>query len=244
MTTKEFITKIHTSASKYPNEVFSVPGKIYTCVNSFSYHIFRKNPALYKDMDGLFVDGFTMCWWIKTLWGHKIPRLSFDMTGMAVDLFEKLENGEENIYFVGARQDDIENTMKQIRSAYPKIRIAGYRNGYFLSEKERADELRNIVALSPDFTIVGMGLPLQENFASDLRKAGYKGIVFTCGGFLHQTVNSINYYPAWINKYNLRAFYRLYKEKGLFKRLYYVLLEFPVLFTYDSLKAKLSKSDK
>ncbi|MDE6028555.1 MAG: WecB/TagA/CpsF family glycosyltransferase, partial [Muribaculaceae bacterium] len=129
---------------------------------------------------------------------------------------------------------------KQIRSAYPEMKIAGFRNGYFSSKEERQEEIRHIIELNPDFTIVGMGITLQENFALDLRKAGYKGIVFTCGGFLHQTVENINYYPAWINKYNLRAFYRLYKEKGLFKRLYYVLLEFPFLFTYDSLKTKMS----
>ncbi len=238
MTIKEFITKIYCSASKYPDEIFSTRGKIYTCVNSFSYHIFRKNPELYKDMDGLFVDGMTMCWWIKALWSHRVPRLSFDMTGIAVDLFAKLNQSDESIYFIGTHPKYIENTIKQIQSAYPGMNISGFRNGYFNSEKEREDEIKNIIRLKPDFTIVGMGLSLQENFASDLRKAGYKGVVFTCGGFLHQTASNINYYPEWINKYNLRAFYRLYKEKGLLKRLYYVLLEFPLTFTYDSLKSK------
>ena len=64
------------------------------------------------------------------------------------------------------------------------------------------------------------------------------GIGFTCGGFLHQTAQRMNYYPDWINKYNLRAFYRLYKEKGLFKRLYNVLIQFPILFTIDTIKAR------
>lgn len=241
MTTKEFISKIHCSALKYPDEIFSDNGRIYTCVNSFSYHIARKKSDIFREMDGLFVDGMTMCWWIKFLWGHSIPRLSFDMTGMAVDLFDRLEKSNETIYFVGARPEDIENTIRQIQIAYPHMKVKGFRNGYFNSSKERQEEIQNIVSSNPNFTIIGMGTGLQEQFAIDLKNAGYKGIVFTCGGFLHQTVNNINYYPDWINKYNLRAFYRLYKEKGLFKRLYYVLLEFPFLFTLDSIKTRLSK---
>ena len=73
----------------------------------------------------------------------------------------------------------------------------------------------------------------------DLKKAGYKGIVFTCGGFLHQTSDNINYYPEWVNKYNLRAFYRLFHERGLVKRLFNVLLEFPILFIIDTIQTKL-----
>lgn len=79
-----------------------------------------------------------------------------------------------------------------------------------------------------------MGSPLQEQFALDLKKSGYNGVVFTCGGFLHQTARGIKYYPEWVNKYNLRAFYRLFHEKGLWGRLYNVLIEFPILFTFDT----------
>ncbi|MBD5330137.1 MAG: WecB/TagA/CpsF family glycosyltransferase [Bacteroides sp.] len=244
MITKEFISKIHNSADKYPDSIFSEKGKMYTCVNSFAYHLFRKHPEIFTSLDGLFVDGMSMCWMIKLLWKHNIPRLSFDMTGMAVDLFDRLNNNDETIYFVGARQTEIENTIRQITIAYPRMNIKGFRNGYFDSEQQRNDEIRKIVDSNPDFTVVGMGIVLQEKFALDLKKAGYKGIVFTCGGFLHQTTENINYYPDWINRYNLRAFYRLYKEKGLFKRLYYVLLEFPVLFTYDSVKTKLLNPGK
>lgn len=168
----------------------------------------------------------------------RIPRLSFDMSGMAVDLFARLNNNKETVYFVGAKQEELEATIRQIKASYPQINIVGYRNGYFLLKEHRDSELQRIVTTDPDFVIVGMGSPIQEQFAIDLKEAGYKGIVFTCGGFLHQTAAGIKYYPDWINKYNLRAFYRLYKEKGLAKRLYNVLIQFPILFTIDTLKSR------
>ena len=114
------------------------------------------------------------------------------------------------------------------------MKIAGYRNGYFIDKNDRKKAIADIIGLDSDFTIIGMGSPLQEQFALDLKKSGYNGVVFTCGGFLHQTARGIKYYPEWVNKYNLRAFYRLFHEKGLWGRLNNVLIEFPILFTFDT----------
>ncbi len=238
MNNRRFVDKITESAAIYPHITFTRKGAVYTCVNPFSYHLVRKNRDVYDGMDGIYVDGMLMCKFIGLLWRRRIPRLSFDMSGMAVDLFARLDKNAETIYFIGATQDSVEASVTQIRKAYPEIHVAGYRNGYFRDDSERNEVIRQIVADNPDFTVVGMGSPLQEQFALDLRKAGYGGIVFTCGGFLHQTAEGINYYPDWINRWNLRAFYRLYKEKGLFKRLYNVLIEFPVLFTLDTLRSR------
>ena len=240
MTTREFVQKISDSASVYPDGVFSTPGKVHTCVNPYSYHLVRKHTELYGRVDGLFVDGMTMCWWIRLLWSKKIPRLSFDMSGMAADLFDYLnrQDSGKSIYFLGTRQDVLEKTIEQFRKNYPLMNISGYRNGYFADKDERMDTIGKIISADSDFVIIGMGSPLQEQFALDLQEAGYKGIVFTCGGFLHESAGNINYYPDWVNRYNLRAFYRLFHEKGLWSRLYNVLIEFPVLFTFDTVLRK------
>lgn len=245
MNNLEFVRKIADSASTYPDGTFAAgKERVYTCVNPFSYHLVRRHKELYESMDGLFVDGMTMCWLIQLLWGKRVPRLSFDMSGMAVDLFSYLNTigTGRSIYFLGAKQEALEATIGQIKKAYPNIHIVGYRNGYFLLPEDRDKEIKHIVSLNPDFVIVGMGSPIQERFCIDLKEKGYQGVAFTCGGFLHQTADGINYYPDWINKYNLRAFYRLFHEKGLWGRLYNVLIEFPILFSWDTLCSRLSKS--
>lgn len=240
MTIRDFIDKITISSQSYPTDIFSLSKRIYTCVNPYSYHIVRNNREVYSSMDGIFIDGFTMCLWIRILWKRKIPRLSFDMSGMAVDLFNRLnsQGNSENIFFIGATQEAIEKSVEQFREVYPQMKICGLRNGYFNNDEDRSSFIRKIIEYNPTFAIIGMGPPLQEKFAIDLKNAGYKGIAFTCGGFLHQSANKINYYPNWVNKYNLRAFYRLFHEKGLWSRLYNVVIEFPILFTIDSIKNK------
>jgi N-acetylglucosaminyldiphosphoundecaprenol N-acetyl-beta-D-mannosaminyltransferase len=239
MNNRRFIETISESAKKYPGDIFSTTAQVYTCVNPFSYHIVRQNHDLYDRMDGIFVDGMTMCWYIHLFWGKKIPRLSFDMSGMARELFDHVSKSGKTIYFIGTHQDKLEQSIGHIRDSFPNMNIIGYRNGYFHSQQERTETIDSIVKLAPDYVIVGMGSPLQEQFADDLKRAGYQGIVFTCGGFLHQTAEKIYYYPDWINRYNLRAFYRLYKESGLFGRLYNVLIEFPVLFALDTIETKI-----
>lgn len=240
MNVREFVAKIADSAAAYPDPVFSTPRRIYTCVNPYSYHIVRKHAALYAQMDGLFVDGMTMCWWIRLLWRRQIPRLSFDMSGMAVELFSRLngKTNQDSIYFIGARQEQLQGSIEQMRKTYPDMRICGFRNGYFADEAERTAAIRAIVETNTTYTVIGMGSPLQEQFALDLKEAGYQGIAFTCGGFLHQTSTKMTYYPEWVNRYNLRAFYRLFHEKGMARRLLNVLVGFPILFSVDSFLAK------
>lgn len=247
MNNQELVRRIVDSALIYSDGAFaSGKGRVYTCVNPFSYHLVRRHQELYESMDGLFVDGMTMCWFIRLFWGKRVPRLSFDMSGIAVDLFSHLNNSgtDRNIYFLGTRQDVLEKTVEQFRKSYPHMNIAGFRNGYFIDTDDRKNAITEIIKLDSDFAIIGMGSPLQEQFALELKNAGYQGIVFTCGGFLHQSANNINYYPKWINKYNLRAFYRLFHEKGLWGRLYNVLIEFPILFTWDTLITKCSHNNK
>ena len=61
-------------------------------------------------------------------------RLSFDMSGMAKDLFAYLnkKGNEESIFFLGTKQEILEATIKQFQKNYPRMNIVGYRNGYFV----------------------------------------------------------------------------------------------------------------
>ena len=53
-----------------------------------------------------------------------------------------------------------------------------------------------------------------------LRAQGFSGLGFTCGGFLDQLAESQHYYPAWIDKADLRWLYRLCKEPRRLLRRY------------------------
>ncbi len=109
--------------------------------------------------------------------------------------------------------------MEIFKERWHKLNIIGYRNGHFHSEEEKDEEAKHIVNVNPDFLIVGMGILMQEQFLLKVKDTGFQGIGFTCGGFIHQTAkNEIDYYPAWVDRMNLRFLYRMYREPHIRKR--------------------------
>lgn len=132
---------------------------------------------------------------------------------------------------VASRQEQVEKAVGIFKERYADLCVCGYRNGYFTSEVEMDKEAEHIAALNPDFLIVGMGALMQERFLLKVKDAGYRGIGFTCGGFIHQTANNeIDYYPAWVDRMNLRFLYRMFKEKHTRKRYAQAALLFPARF--------------
>lgn len=244
MNIQNLISLLKKSASDYPEKIFNSKRANYTCINPFSYGILRKYEYIIDKMDGIFVDGISMCWWINLYFKVKVPRLSFDMTTIAKEFFNRLSLNGKSVYFIGAKEEEITKTIQYIRNEFPNINISGFRNGYFSNVNDRNIAIRTIVNQKPDFVVIGMGTPLQEQFAIDLREAGYDGISFTCGGYLRQASTGIHYFPDWVNKFNLRGFYRQFKEKGIFKRNYNTLIEFPILFTYDTVISKFKNKTK
>ncbi len=242
MNIQSLIDKIILSNIGYPAQTFLLADRINTFVNPYSYLILRRKPHLLKRMNGIFIDGISMCIWIKLFWGKKIARRSFDMTSVAKDLFNELNENGKSIYFIGSKKKEIEQAIEVINQSYPNLNISGFRDGYIKNSNEKNQFIEEVLKLRPDYLIIGMGTPKQEEFAIEVREKGYTGIIFTCGGFLHQTAQGINYYPDWVNKYNLRGFYRQYKEKGIIKRNYDTFILFPLIFLYDTLITKISKN--
>lgn len=228
------IQKIEQTDLFAPPNIVESKECIYTFLNPVSYLDALANKDLFGRFDGIFADGSLLVAAIKMLYGKKVTRRSFDMTSLAPELLKYAEEHNKTIYIVASKQEEVERAVEIFKERYPKLNFAGYRNGYFSSEKEQNDEAAYITQLNPDFLIVGMGALMQERFLLKVKESGYKGIGFTCGGFIHQTSkNEIDYYPAWIDRMNLRFIYRMYKEKHTRKRYLQAAFIFPARFIYE-----------
>lgn len=211
--------------------------RIYTFLNPVSYLTAMRNENLFDRFDGILVDGSILVAAIRLLYGKRIKRRSFDMTSVAASLFRLAQSKDKSVYLIGAKQEQIERSADILREQYPAIRIAGHRNGYFSSPNEITDSCREIIRSNPDYVIAGMGTPLQERFLLQLKDCGYKGIGFTCGGFISQlSMKGVAYYPKWADKYNLRFMYRFCKEQHTRRRYIKALILFPFYFIMDKLK--------
>lgn len=225
------VQKILATETLSLDEVFTVQGRIYTFLNPVSYLSALEHKPLFEGFDGIFADGSILVAAIRLIYGKRVTRRSFDMTSLAPELLSYAETHNKSVYIVASRQDQVEKAVGIFKERYPKLSVVGYRNGYFVSEKEQELEALHIAEVNPDYLIVGMGALMQEQFLLKVKDAGFDGIGFTCGGFIHQTAkNEIDYYPVWADKLNLRFVYRMYKEKHTRKRYLQAAFLFPARF--------------
>lgn len=213
-------------------EMFENKGKIYTFLNPVSYLEALKNKDLYTGFDGILVDGKFLAVAIRLFYRQRVKRLSFDMTSLAPELFAYSEIHNKTIYIVAGRQDEVDSTVATFAEYYPKLNFVGVQNGYFDDDLAVESEIQKIISINPDFVICGMGALKQERFLMRLKKAGYKGVAFTCGGFISQTSkqNDIVYYPKLFDILDLRFVYRIIKEKHTRKRYLQAFVFFPICF--------------
>lgn len=196
----------------------------YSFINFASIgSVFEQNPGTIT----YFCDGMLMSTFMSRVTGRTIGRVSFDFTSIADRVLSGAEQLGKRVYFVGARQAELDLFILKIKSLYPQLVIAGYHHGYFSAEQ--ADGIRaDICHSEADILIVGLGAGLQEQFEQDALQAGFRGVAFTCGGFIRQeALATRQYYPALINRLHLRAFYRMYREPHTIKR---YLIDYPSNF--------------
>jgi N-acetylglucosaminyldiphosphoundecaprenol N-acetyl-beta-D-mannosaminyltransferase len=216
------------------SEMLERHASIYTFLNPVSYLEAVKNRDLYANFDGIFVDGKFLAVAIGLLYHKRVKRCSFDMTSLAPKLFSYSELHDKSIYIVAGQQEEIDCTIARFTEHYPKLKIVGARNGYFDSDQAIDSEIQKIVKMNPSFVICGMGAIKQENFLLRLKLSGYKGIAFTCGGFISQTSKSnFVYYPRVFDFLDLRFVYRMIKEKHTRKRYLQAFFWFPIRFIQE-----------
>lgn len=165
----------------------------------------------------------------KLFFAKKISRVSMDMSSLAKDVFEEANSKSLKLFLLGSKEDEVQKTYHILKEAYPNVDFY-YRNGYNVNVGELADVLKGI---NPNILIIGMGTPNQEIMAVKIKNSVNIDRIYTCGGFIHQTANGLNYYPPIINKLNLRSVYRIFNEKYVLKRVLLYYTTFPFIFAYD-----------
>jgi N-acetylglucosaminyldiphosphoundecaprenol N-acetyl-beta-D-mannosaminyltransferase len=233
------VEKIIQTDKQPVEEVLKCGCGIYTFLNPVSYLNALDNKVLFTGFDGIYADGGLLVKAIKAVYGTQVKRRSFDMTSLAPIVFSYAAKAGKKVAIVATKQEMVEKAVKTLQGNYPGLNICYFRNGYFSSDAEMNAEAKKIVSLHPDILIVGMGIIKQEQFLLKVRDAGYQGIGFTCGGFIHQTAqDKAEYYPDWVDKHGLRFVYRMYKEPHTRKRYAKAAFVFPVRFLWEKATSK------
>ncbi len=115
------------------------------------------------------------------------------------------------IFLLGATEEINAHCAAILRFRYPGLKIAGRRNGYFRREDEAAlcDEIN---ASGADIVFVGLGVPLEYDFAVRNKQRLKAGWLVTCGGCYNFVTGDYKRAPDWMQRAALEWLYRLVRE--------------------------------
>ncbi len=157
----------------------------------------------------------------------KIHNLSFDNSSFAPYFFKHCIINTKKVLFIGATIYENDLFISNLKINYKDFNAYGI-NGYMHSQFY----INHLFDNNYDFVVIGMGAPLQENLAFILFEH-FPSIKFiTCGGYIRQASNGLDYFPQIFTKLRVKFLYRFYKEPHVLKRTFYSYFKFYIKYFY------------
>jgi len=181
-------------------------------------------------------DGFPI--YIAThLVGDPIPER---ITG--VDLMESLlrladEHGYR-VFFLGSKPHVLDQAVNRCQVQYPKLRIAGARDGYFDKEEEES-VVGEIADAAPDILFVGMGLPQKEYFIDDYGSRLNSSVILPVGGAFDVYAGVKRRAPVWVQRLCIEWLWRSLYDRSRAGLIYKSLARFCVILLGEIVKQRL-----
>jgi N-acetylglucosaminyldiphosphoundecaprenol N-acetyl-beta-D-mannosaminyltransferase len=148
--------------------------------------------------------------WASRLLGDPLPG-RVNGTDLMYRLFARAEQRGYRVYILGARREVLETAVERIRADYPRLRLAGYRDGYFdPAEDDRvAMEIREA---KPDILFVAISSPRKEYFLGSQRARMEVPLVLGVGGSIDVVAGLVKRAPLFMQRLGLEWLWRLLQE--------------------------------
>ena len=168
-----------------------------------------------------YADGIGTVWALKRkgLLAVQIP--GYKLWLKIINKYEK----SKSFYFIGGKENVINNVIKRLMNDYPDINIINYRNGYLRSKKEKQELIKDVCIKKPGIVFAAMGSPQQELLMKDLHTkhpAIYQGL----GGSFDVYTGAVSMPPELWVKLGLISLYRTIKQPVLRFKRFFSLLRF------------------
>lgn len=162
-------------------------------------------------------DGQSVVWGVRLL-GAKLPERV-----AGIDLMTRMLAAAEmkgySVYVLGARREVLDTALTRLRERYPRLRVAGSRDGYY-AEDEAAAVCEEIRGSGADILFVAMSSPRKEYFLGE--RGATLGVPFTMGvgGSIDVIAGLTRRAPGLLQRAGLEWAYRLAQEPRRLARRY------------------------
>lgn len=173
--------------------------------------------AITARCDIVTADGQSVVWASRVL-GDSLPERVAGIDLMEA-LFAHAEATGDSVYILGARQEVLERAVAELLRRHPRLRIAGYRHGYFEPEEEESVAAA-IRKASPNLLFVAMSSPRKEYFLGTYGRELGGMFAMGVGGAIDVMAGETRRAPVWMQRVGLEWLYRLLQEPGRLLRRY------------------------
>lgn len=152
---------------------------------------------------------------VPVVWSSRLAGLALPERVAGVDLTVRLlaEGAARNlsVYFLGARREVVEELTRICRRDYPRLRLAGWRDGYF-SESDHPAIVTEIAQAAPDLLFVGMPSPFKETWCERHRAALQVPVIIGVGGTFDVLTGYVRRAPRALQSVGMEWSWRLAME--------------------------------
>lgn len=134
-------------------------------------------------------------------------------TALMPELLNHCNEHGFSIFLLGSKPQNLKTAIEQLKRQYPKITLAGH-HGYFAIEDPEANEavIEQINLAKPNILVVGMGMPLQENWIRLHRSRLKVNAIMAGGAVIDRLAGIVSDCPAFLSDMGLEWLYRLCRE--------------------------------
>lgn len=135
---------------------------------------------------------------------------------LACNLFPIMAQKGQSVYLLGAKPSVAEKAAENLTKKYPGLVIAGTHDGYF---KDDDEVIADINRSNPDFLMVCLGFPKQEQWIFDNRDKINTRLAIGAGGCLDVFAGTVARAPEFYCNHGIEWLYRLVKQPSRFVRM-------------------------
>ncbi len=169
--------------------------------------------------------------------GKSIPE-RIVMSDWIYDVCELAVLRQARVFLLGSTAPVMERAVRALKQQYPELRIVGSHHGY-ISDLDGEALLQTINKTDPDLLIVGMGMPLQEQWILKYAERLKARLIFNAGSCFDYVSGTKKRCPDWMGIMGLEWVYRFVQEPHRLWRRY--LLGNPQ-FLYRVIRERLRNS--
>jgi N-acetylglucosaminyldiphosphoundecaprenol N-acetyl-beta-D-mannosaminyltransferase len=163
---------------------------------------------------------------MPVVWASRLLGKPLKERVAGVDLFEALMRraGEKGwrVFLLGAREEVVSKVAETYQRKYPRLVLAGYRNGYWKGEAEEAAVARQIAESRADLLFVAISSPKKEQFLGRYQAEMKIPFAMGVGGTFDVAIGRVKRAPVWMQKSGLEWFYRFLQEPRRMFRRYFI----------------------